>query len=105
MEPLPPILASPRSVSALVPQVSLRFGFFPDRPARLLARFAKRIRGHPRKTWEITAGCTEMKQLGLATKPMSVVSNHLVEQWGAGLCVKAEVKRALVTWPNCRIAE
>ena len=35
------------------------------------------------KTWEITAACMEMKRLHLANKPMIVVPNHLVEQWGA----------------------
>jgi N12 class adenine-specific DNA methylase len=35
------------------------------------------------KTAEITAACMEMKRLGLAAKPMIVVPNHLVEQWGA----------------------
>ncbi len=35
------------------------------------------------KTWEITAACMELKRLGLAKKPMIVVPNHLVEQWGA----------------------
>ncbi len=35
------------------------------------------------KTYEITAACMEMKRLGLASKPMIVVPNHLVEQWGA----------------------
>jgi len=35
------------------------------------------------KTWEITAAAMEMRRLGLATKPMIVVPNHLVEQWGA----------------------
>jgi N12 class adenine-specific DNA methylase len=35
------------------------------------------------KTAEITAACMEMKRLGLAQKPMIVVPNHLVEQWGA----------------------
>jgi N12 class adenine-specific DNA methylase len=35
------------------------------------------------KTWEITASAMEMRRLGLATKPMIVVPNHLVEQWGA----------------------
>ena len=35
------------------------------------------------KTWEIAAGAMEMRRLGLATKPMIVVPNHLVEQWGA----------------------
>src|SRR5438105_11600942 len=35
------------------------------------------------KTNEITAACMELKRLGLAKKPMIVVPNHLVEQWGA----------------------
>lgn len=35
------------------------------------------------KTYEITASCMELKRLGLAKKPMIVVPNHLVEQWGA----------------------
>jgi N12 class adenine-specific DNA methylase len=35
------------------------------------------------KTAEITAACMELKRLGLASKPMIVVPNHLVEQWGA----------------------
>lgn len=35
------------------------------------------------KTFEMTAACMELKRLGLAQKPMFVVPNHLVEQWGA----------------------
>ena len=35
------------------------------------------------KTWEITAACMELRRLGLSHKPMIVVPNHLVEQWGA----------------------
>jgi hypothetical protein len=35
------------------------------------------------KTAEMTASCMELKRLGLAKKPMIVVPNHLVEQWGA----------------------
>ncbi len=35
------------------------------------------------KTAEMTAACMELKRLGLAKKPMIVVPNHLVEQWGA----------------------
>ncbi len=35
------------------------------------------------KTWEIVAAAMEMKRLGIAQKPMIVVPNHLVEQWGA----------------------
>ena len=31
----------------------------------------------------MTAACMELKRLGLAQKPMFVVPNHLVEQWGA----------------------
>src|ERR1700674_4042744 len=35
------------------------------------------------KTYEMVAAAMEMKRLGLANKPMIVVPNHLVEQWGA----------------------
>jgi len=35
------------------------------------------------KTWEIVAAAMELKRLGLTAKPMIVVPNHLVEQWGA----------------------
>lgn len=35
------------------------------------------------KTWEIAAAAMEMRRLGLAAKPMIVVPNHLVDQWGA----------------------
>jgi len=35
------------------------------------------------KTWEMVAASMEMKRLGLAQKPMIVVPNNLVEQWGA----------------------
>jgi N12 class adenine-specific DNA methylase len=35
------------------------------------------------KTAVMAAAAMEMKRLGLATKPMIVVPNHLVEQWGA----------------------
>src|SRR5207237_7648763 len=35
------------------------------------------------KTNVITAACMELKRLGLAKKPMTVVPNDLVEQWGA----------------------
>jgi N12 class adenine-specific DNA methylase len=35
------------------------------------------------KTFEMISAAMEMKRLGLATKPMIVVPNHLVEQWGA----------------------
>ena len=35
------------------------------------------------KTFEMTAACMELKRLGLAQRPMFVVPNHLVEQWGS----------------------
>ena len=35
------------------------------------------------KTAEITASAMELKRLGLASKSMIVVPNHLVEQWGS----------------------
>src|SRR5437588_5273189 len=35
------------------------------------------------KTNEIAAACMELKRLGLATKPMIAVPNHLVDQWGS----------------------
>ena len=35
------------------------------------------------KTWSMAAAAMEMRRLGLAKKPMFVVPNHLVEQWGA----------------------
>ena len=35
------------------------------------------------KTWTMAAAAMEMRRMGLARKPMFVVPNHLVEQWGA----------------------
>jgi N12 class adenine-specific DNA methylase len=35
------------------------------------------------KTFEIAAAAMELRRMGLAKKPMIVVPNHLVEQWGA----------------------
>ena len=35
------------------------------------------------KTWTMAAAVMELRRLGLAKKPMLVVPNHLVEQWGA----------------------
>jgi len=35
------------------------------------------------KTWTMTAAAMELRRMGLAKKPMFVVPNHLVEQWGA----------------------
>ena len=35
------------------------------------------------KTWTMAASAMELRRTGLAKKPMFVVPNHLVEQWGA----------------------
>ena len=35
------------------------------------------------KTWTMAVAAMEMRRMGLAKKPMFVVPNHLVEQWGA----------------------
>ena len=35
------------------------------------------------KTWTMAAAVMELRRMGLAKKPMLVVPNHLVEQWGA----------------------
>jgi N12 class adenine-specific DNA methylase len=35
------------------------------------------------KTFEMVASAMELRRMGLAKKPMIVVPNHLVEQWGA----------------------
>jgi N12 class adenine-specific DNA methylase len=35
------------------------------------------------KTWTMTAAAMELKRLDLAKKPMFVVPNHLVDQWGS----------------------
>jgi N12 class adenine-specific DNA methylase len=35
------------------------------------------------KTWTMTAAAMELRRLELAKKPMFVVPNHLVDQWGA----------------------
>ena len=34
------------------------------------------------KTFEMIAGCMELRRLGIAKKPLIVVPNHLVEDWG-----------------------
>ena len=34
------------------------------------------------KTYEMVAGCMELRRLGLAKKPLITVPNHLVEDWG-----------------------
>ena len=46
------------------------------------------------KTAVMTAAAMELKRLGLAHKPMIVVPNHLVEQWGAAF---------LALYPNAHI--
>jgi N12 class adenine-specific DNA methylase len=35
------------------------------------------------KTWTMAASAMEMRRMGLCKKPMFVVPNHLVEQWGS----------------------
>jgi N12 class adenine-specific DNA methylase len=35
------------------------------------------------KTWTMAASVMELRRMGLAKKPMLVVPNHLVEQWGS----------------------
>ena len=35
------------------------------------------------QTWTMTAAAMELRRLDLAKKPMFVVPNHLVDQWGA----------------------
>ena len=35
------------------------------------------------KTFEVVTSCMELRRLGLAKKPLIVVPNHLVEQWGS----------------------
>ena len=35
------------------------------------------------KTWATTAAAMELRRLDPAKKPMFVVPNHLVDQWGA----------------------
>jgi N12 class adenine-specific DNA methylase len=37
------------------------------------------------KTWTMTAAAMELRRLNLAKKPMFVVPNHLVDQWGGEL--------------------
>ena len=37
------------------------------------------------KTWTMTAAAMELRRLDLAKKPMFVVPNHLVDQWGSGV--------------------
>lgn len=34
------------------------------------------------KTFEMIAGCMELRRLGIAKKPLIIVPNHLVEDWG-----------------------
>ena len=37
------------------------------------------------KTYEMVAAAMEMKRLGLCTKSLIVVPNHITEQWGGGM--------------------
>lgn len=37
------------------------------------------------KTYEMVAAAMEMKRLGLCTKSLIVVPNHITEQWAAGM--------------------
>ncbi len=46
------------------------------------------------KTYEMTASAMEMRRVGLATKPLFVVPNHLVAQWG---------KEFYTLYPNAHI--
>lgn len=38
------------------------------------------------KTYEMVAAAMEMKRLGLCTKSLIVVPNHITEQWAAEFC-------------------
>ena len=53
------------------------------------------------KTWEITAAAMEMRRLRLATKPMIVVPNHLVEQWGAAFLMLYPQANIFVAGKDC----
>lgn len=46
------------------------------------------------KTFEMVAGCMELRRLGIARKPLIVVPNHLVEDWG---------KEFYKLYPNAKI--
>ncbi len=50
----------------------------PESPSTLLAHTVG-----AGKTYEMTAAAMELRRMGLAKKPMFVVPNHLVDQWGA----------------------
>jgi N12 class adenine-specific DNA methylase/adenine-specific DNA methylase len=53
------------------------------------------------KTWEITAAAMEMRRLGLATKPMIVVPNHLVDQWGTAFLALYPHANIFVAGKDC----
>ncbi len=53
------------------------------------------------KTNEITAACMELKRLGLRSKPMIVVPNHLVEQWGAAFLALYPQANVFVAGKDC----
>lgn len=46
------------------------------------------------KTFEMVAGCMELRRLGIAKKPLIAVPNHLVEDWG---------KEFYKLYPNAKI--
>ncbi len=46
------------------------------------------------KTFEMVAGCMELRRLGIAKKPLITVPNHLVEDWG---------KEFYKLYPNAKI--
>ena len=53
--------------------------------ARIVLNHSNTLLGHvvgAGKTFEMIAGCMERKRLGLSSKALFVVPNHLVEQWG-----------------------
>ena len=53
------------------------------------------------KTNEIIATCMEQKRLGLRSKPMIVVPNHLVEQWGAAFLALYPQANIFVAGKDC----
>ena len=52
------------------------------------------------KTWTMAASAMEMRRLGLAKKPMLVVPNHLVEQWGAEFLMLYPQARLFIAGKN-----
>jgi N12 class adenine-specific DNA methylase len=56
------------------------------------------------KTAVMTAAAMEMKRLGLAAKPMIVVPNHLVEQWGAAFLALYPHAQIFIAGGECLLA-